>query len=93
MNAMRTLSLVSMVAILHAPVAFGTGMVSDAARNPHHVPGESIDSGLGSLSADYTAAEYQREILGEKLDSGLGNLPAGYTASEFQRAVRSASAS
>ena len=87
MNAMRTLSLVSMLAILHAPVAFGTGLVSDAASNPHHVPGESIDSGLGKLPANYTAAEFQREIFGEKLDSGLGSLPADYTAAEFQRVV------
>ena len=85
MNAMRTLSLVSMVALLHAAVAFGTGPVSDAARNPYHVPGESLDSGLGKLPANYTAAEFQSKVIGESLDSGLGDLPSDYTAAEFQR--------
>ena len=86
MNAMRTLSLVSTVAILYAAVAFGTGPASDAARNPHHVQGESLDSGLGNLAADYTAAEFQRgyQLAGEKQDSGLGDLPPSYTAAEFR---------
>jgi hypothetical protein len=57
---------------------------------PSSVPGEKLDSGLGDLSASYTAAEFQQpattafHVPGEKLDSGLGELPASYTAAEFQ---------
>ena len=38
--------------------------------------GESLDSGLGSLGADYTAWEFMPadRVLGESLDSGLGSL-------------------
>jgi len=85
MNAFKVLSLVSLLAILHAPAAYSVGPDSDAARNPYHVPGESLDSGLGELPSDYTGAEFQRRIFGEKLDSGLGELPSDYTGAEFQR--------
>jgi hypothetical protein len=52
--------------------------------------GESLDSGLGNLGADYTAWEYMPAgaVLGESLDSGLGSLGSEYTAWEFMPADR-----
>jgi hypothetical protein len=51
------------------------------------VVGESLDSGLGSLPATYTGAEFMKwhtgHIAGEKLDSGLGNV----TDEELRRIV------
>ena len=49
------------------------------------VLGESLDSGLGELSADYTGWEFMPagRVLGESLDSGLGELGPDYTAAEF----------
>ena len=75
MSIINKLAVVATVAMLHAPVVFST--------NPHHVPGESLDSGLGQLPADYTAAEYQYRVPGESLDSGLGELSASYNGAEF----------
>lgn len=50
-----------------------------------HVPGESLDSGLGELSSSYTGREYVKtHVYGEKLDSGLGMLSPTYTAREYQ---------
>jgi hypothetical protein len=57
----KVLTIVSMAGMLFASVAFSQGVI-DGARNPYHVPGEKLDSGLG----------YQ--VAGEKLDSGLGSL-------------------
>ena len=85
MNALKVLSLVSLLAILHAPAAYSVGPDSDAALNPYHVPGESVDNGLGALPADYTGAEFQYRVLGQKQDSGLGELSPDYTGAEFQR--------
>lgn len=53
-----------------------------------HVVGEKLDSGLGRLSASYTAWEFMPKgrLLGESLDSGLGKLGADYTAREFMPA-------
>jgi hypothetical protein len=52
------------------------------------VPGESLDSGLGELSADYTGWEFMPagSLRGESLDSGLGELDGNYTAAEFMPA-------
>ena len=36
--------------------------------------GESLDSGLGALGSNYTAAEFNPIVAGESLDSGLGEL-------------------
>jgi hypothetical protein len=49
------------------------------------VLGESLDSGLGELSADYTGWEFMPagRVRGESLDSGLGELGPDYTAAEF----------
>src|SRR5215813_1224694 len=87
MNPTKALSLVSMITILHMSLAFGTGPLSETAGNPYPIVGESLDSGLGTLPADYTGAEFQRVVIGESLDSGLGALPVSYTAAEFQRVV------
>lgn len=42
------------------------------------VAGESLDSGLGVLSASYTGEEFMKfsadHVAGEKQDSGLGNI-------------------
>ena len=72
MSIIKKLVVVAAVAMLHAPVAFSA--------NPNHVPGESLDSGLGRLAADYAAAEYQYRVIGESQDSGLGELAASYNA-------------
>ncbi|HUL90962.1 MAG TPA: hypothetical protein VLV56_01340 [Burkholderiales bacterium] len=74
MSTRKVLTLVSIVGMLFSPVAF-SGVV-----------GEKLDSGLGDLSPNYTAAEFQRtyHVAGESLDSGLGDLSPSYTAAEFQ---------
>jgi len=73
---MSKLKLIAMVAAMSALAA--------CAPNTK-VAGESLDSGLGELSADYTAWEFMPagRVRGESLDSGLGELGADYTASEF----------
>ena len=84
MSTRKVLTLASMVAMLFSPAAFSVGV--DFVDNSFQVLGESLDSGLGDLSASYTAAEFQRyRVAGESLDSGLGALPASYTAAEFQK--------
>jgi hypothetical protein len=52
--------------------------------------GESLDSGLGELSASYTAAEFNTPgwVRGESMDSGLGELDKSYTGAEFTPAKR-----
>jgi hypothetical protein len=52
------------------------------------VLGESLDSGLGELSADYTGWEFMPagSVRGESLDSGLGELDQTYTGAEYMPA-------
>lgn len=98
--AKRTLAtIVSMATILLAPAALAEGVL-DGTTNAYHVDGESLDSGLGALSASYQAAEYQvmfsepaglYHVAGESLDSGLGALDASYAAAEYQIAFPDAS--
>jgi hypothetical protein len=81
---MKKLNVMAVVvAALMLPVALGPAAAADV-----RVPGEKLDSGLGSLPATYTAAEYMPAgwVRGESLDSGLGNLPATYTAAEYMPA-------
>jgi hypothetical protein len=79
MSTGKVLTFASMVALFLAPASFAGQVVS--------VAGEKLDSGLGALSPNYTASEFQRVVVGEKLDSGLGDLPSNYAAAEFQRTV------
>ena len=62
-------TVLTMAAVLGAPAAFG-----DEAP----VLGESLDSGLGALPANYTGREFMKlspsYIAGEKQDSGLGSV-------------------
>ena len=51
------------------------------------VLGESLDSGLGALGYNYTAAEFNPAVPGESLDNGLGELSPKYTAAEFNPVV------
>ena len=85
MNARKVLTLVSVAALLFSPAAFSFDPTSDANEGSIRVLGEKIDSGLGDLSPNYTAAEFLHRVAGQKLDSGLGELSATYTAAEFQR--------
>jgi hypothetical protein len=70
-------TVLTVAAALSAP-AFG---------NETRVPGESLDSGLGSLSATYTGTEFMNlpagHVAGEKQDNGLGSV----SAEELQRIV------
>ena len=73
-------------AMLCASTAFAGGRIVDLRWDVYHVPGESLDSGLGNLPANYTGAEFMRnelKVVGEKLDSGLGQLSPQYTGAEF----------
>jgi len=65
MSNLKTIVLVAAMSILPAACASDT-----------RVLGESLDSGLGELSANYTAWEFMPagRLLGESLDSGLGRL-------------------
>src|SRR4051794_14067639 len=80
--AMKKLKMMVLVASMFAlPSSFAA---SD------HVLGEKLDSGLGRLSASYTAWEFMPKgrLLGESLDNGLGGLGSDYNASEFMAADR-----
>ena len=63
------------------------GASAALASESDQVIGESLDSGLGSLPATYTGAEFMKwhvgHIAGEKLDSGLGNV----TEEELRRII------
>lgn len=76
--------IVAAASLAFASIAYAGGVV-DGSKNPYHVPGESLDSGLGELPATYTAAEYNStyHVAGEKLDSGLGELSADYDGREY----------
>jgi len=64
-SKLKMIVLVAAMSILPAACASDT-----------RVLGESLDSGLGELSANYTAWEFMPagRLLGESLDSGLGQL-------------------
>lgn len=74
--------IVAAASFAFASIAYAGGVV-DGTKNPYHVPGESLDSGLGELAPTYTAAEYTYHVAGEKLDSGLGELASDYDAREY----------
>jgi len=56
MTVTKVLRAASMVAMLISPGAFGANSVL----------GEKLDSGLGQLSAGYTAAEFQKQIVARR---------------------------
>jgi hypothetical protein len=78
---MSKLKMIAMVAAMSALTACAPDT---------RIVDESLDSGLGQLSADYTAWEFMPagRVRGESLDSGLGELGPNYTASEFMPANR-----
>jgi len=74
--------LATVFALIFAPLACGEGR--PIADKQHHVAGEKLDSGLGSLphyrhwekrDATGGSVALAQRIPGEKLDSGLGSLP------------------
>lgn len=74
-------SLKMMAAVAAAVAIFGANAIGGDDR----VAGESLDSGLGELSASYTGAEFNMPgwVRGESMDSGLGELDKSYTGAEF----------
>ncbi len=75
MKKFTVLGLVA-AAMAFAPAAFAQGVV-DGSRSAYHVPGEKLDSGLGSLTSKSMGAWANPfHVAGEKLDSGLGSLTA-----------------
>lgn len=86
MNKKLAMNILAAASFALASTAFAGGVVNGS-QNANHVPGESLDSGLGQLPANYDGAEYDvsRHVIGEKLDSGLGELAADYDASEYDR--------
>ena len=72
-----------MAAVVAAAAIFGASALAD-----ERIAGESLDSGLGELSATYTASEYNIPgwVSGESMDSGLGELDQSYTGDEFMPA-------
>ena len=78
MYKLKMIALMAAVFVLPGALAEGTGSVL----------GEKLDSGLGSLGASYTAAEFMPagSVIGESLDTGLGALGPSYTAWEFMPA-------
>ena len=72
-----------MAAVAAAVAIFGANAIGD-----DRVAGESLDSGLGELSASYTGAEFnvQGWVRGESMDSGLGELDKSYTGAEYLQA-------
>ena len=77
-------SLKMMAAVAAAVAIFGANAIGD-----ERVAGESLDSGLGELSASYTGAEFNMPgwVRGESMDSGLGELDKSYTGAEYMPAT------
>jgi hypothetical protein len=73
-----------MAVAVAAVAVFGANAIGGDDR----VAGESLDSGLGELSASYTGAEFniQGWVRGESMDSGLGELDKSYTGAEYMPA-------
>ena len=74
-----------MAAVAAAVAIFGANAIGE-----DRVAGESLDNGLGELSASYTGAEFnvQGWVRGESMDSGLGELDKSYTGAEFVPAAK-----
>jgi len=72
-----------MAAVAAAVAIFGANAIGE-----DRVAGESLDNGLGELSASYTGAEFnvQGWVRGESMDSGLGELDQSYTGAEYIQA-------
>ena len=84
MKKLKVMAVVAAMAV--APVAFAQDSAADLnLPQGSKVIGESLDSGLGALPSNYSAAEYNYEgwVRGASLDSGLGSLSATYTAAEY----------
>ena len=71
-----------------AAVAAAVAIFGANAFGGDRVAGESLDNGLGELSASYTGAEFnvQGWVRGESMDSGLGELDKSYTGAEYLQA-------
>jgi hypothetical protein len=78
---MKKLKVMAAVAV--AVTIFGANAIGG-----DRVAGESLDNGLGELSASYTGAEFnvQGWVRGESMDSGLGELDKSYTGAEYLQA-------
>ena len=74
--------------VMAVAVAVAAIFGANAIGGDDRVAGESLDSGLGELSASYTAAEFNTPgwVLGESMDSGLGELDKSYTGAEYLQA-------
>jgi len=74
-----------MAAVAAAVAIFGANAIGD-----DRMVGESLDNGLGELSASYTGAEFNMPgwVRGESMDSGLGELDKSYTGAEFVPAAK-----
>jgi len=74
-----------MAAVAAAVAIFGANAIGD-----DRMAGESLDNGLGELSASYTGAEFNMPgwVRGESMDSGLGELDKSYTGAEFVPAAK-----
>jgi len=88
------LAAAAITVALVASTAYASGVI-DGSRNPNHIPGESLDSGLGNLPPTYTAKEFDKsrdsglrdnKVQGEKIDSGLGSV----TREELSKIIASA---
>ena len=82
MKTKLVFNAIAAAGLAFASMAYAGGVV-DGMTNPNHVPGESLDSGLGELRSTYTASEYVNHVPGEKLDNGLGELAWDYDAREY----------
>jgi hypothetical protein len=76
-----------MAAVAAAVAIFGANALGE-----DRMAGESLDNGLGELSASYTGAEFNMPgwVRGESMDSGLGELDKSYTGAEFVPAAAKA---
>jgi len=72
-----------MAAVAAAVAIFGANAIGE-----DRMAGESLDNGLGELSASYTGAEFNMPgwVRGESMDSGLGELDKSYTGAEYLQA-------
>ena len=83
MKTKLAFNIIAAAGLAFASIAYAGGVV-DGTKNPNHVPGESLDSGLGELASNYDAREYDvTRVAGEKLDSGLGQLASDYDGREY----------
>ena len=69
MNTKLAFNIIAAASLAFASAAYAGGVL-DGTKNANHVPGESLDSGLGELASSYDAREYDATRVAVKYARG-----------------------